>query len=129
MFEEDFIIREIKMAIKMAMQLVFGREVESPATEALAFLTHANETGEEPDIIFQLMREKRYREAEKNLFSRADAEKPQMMKAGLIFYDTMSKLGPAELETYGYDSDKLADGLHRLLTIYGYNDVGNLFLQ
>lgn len=129
MFEEDFIIREIKMAVKMAMQLVFGREVESPATEALAFLTSADEAGEEPDIIFQLMREKRYREAEKNLFSRAEPEKTALLKTGLIFYDTMSRLDTAELETSGYTSDKLADGLHRLLTIYGYNDVGNLFLQ
>jgi hypothetical protein len=129
MFEQDYVMREIRTMIRAVMQAIFGTHTEETLFDHLEQQGRLMDDGTFAEEIIALARQERFREAEHALFARVSPDDPGILRLGLAFYDYMSRLDPDTLAAHGYDPDTLADGLQRLLTAYGLKAMSDLFLQ
>lgn len=128
MFEQDYIMREIDIMIRMIMKLVFGKERKNDtALWQEVFGTLRNKNGE-PDDLVRLLNEKRMKEAETVLFERISSRRQEDLLTGLAFYDYLQSISPEELEAYEYTPEDAAEGMKHLLQTYGLEQMNGLFL-
>ncbi|MBR5372662.1 MAG: hypothetical protein IK130_10665 [Oscillospiraceae bacterium] len=128
MFEQDYVMREIRTMIRAVMKAVFNVDTEETPLAFLERQGRMMDDGTFSAEIIALARQERFRDAENALFAHISPDDYGMLRLGLAFYDYLSLLDPDTLAAHGYDPDTLADGLRRLLTAYGLEAMSNLFL-
>ena len=128
MFEQDYIMREIDIMIRMIMKLVFGKERKSDSALWQEVFGSLRDKNGEPDDLVRLLNEKRLKEAEGVLFERITNRRQDDLLTGLAFYDYLQSLSPEELEISKYTPEDAAAGMKHLLQTYGLGQMNGLFL-
>lgn len=119
MFEEDWLIRQIREIAAFIWSLLSGKSVRPVSGELRA----EKEKAEAENLLYrrlmQLLRAGRLAEAEDALFAAARSEDPEALKAGLLFYEEANLLSDDALEGMGFRRKELSDGLIDLCAAYG----------
>ncbi len=108
MFEKDYIMRQISLAVQVAARLIFGKSEpvyveEDSQTPTGGDLLHAE--------IMRLLRERKINEAEDALFDRLDAGIANLAAIATDFYYRLSLLADEELEAAGFSRAEIDQGL------------------
>ena len=124
MFENDYIMRQIRGMAAVLARLLFGKS----ATE---YVRPAETFGEADRLHLELVKrieEGRLEEAENLLFDRLDPADPDTLKVALDFYARLEKLDPAYLSAHGFTEDDIALGLAHAAAAFGHDDAARVFL-
>lgn len=128
MYEQDFIMREINLMVRMIAKLVFRKDYKQDSALWLEVFGTLRDRNGEPDDLIRLINEKRLKEVEAVLNMRIQQRNLDDLQVGLAFYEYVSNLSPEELEQSDYKPEDAAAGLKHLLQIYGLEQMGDLFL-
>ena len=124
MFEQDYIMRQIKEMVAVIMKAVFGAELESADTVT----AHAQSSGGgENDTLFRMIDSGRIREAERMLFDSIDAVTAANLLKGFTFYQYLAQLDDDFLEAHDYSRNEIEEGVKRLAALFGAADIASLF--
>lgn len=116
MFEKDYIMRQISMAVQVAARLLFGKNEpayheEDSQNSAGGDLLHAE--------IMRLFQAGKINEAEDALFDQLDAGIPDLPAIATDFYYRLSLLDDDELEACGFSRGEIDQGLIDLMARCG----------
>ena len=108
MFEKDYIMRQISMAVQVAAQLIFGKREpvyveEDRQNPTGGDLLHAD--------LMRLLKEYRINEAEDVLFDSIGSGIPNLPAVATDFYYRLSLLSDEELEASGFSRAEIDQGL------------------
>lgn len=124
MFENDYIMRQIRGMAAVLAGLLFGKS----ATE---YVRPAETFGKADSLHLELVKrieEGRLEEAENLLFDRLDPDDPDSLRVAIDFYARIEKLDPAYLAARGFTEDDIALGLAHAAAACGHGDAARVFL-
>ena len=113
MYQNDYIMRQIEMAVRFIVKLLCGEDI--PVSE---YVCEANFTGDAGELVFALkehIRKLELNEAE-NLLYATLKENPcqENLKAALWFYTELGKLSEDKLKMANFTHEEILDGLASL---------------
>lgn len=117
MYEQDYIMREIKHAINMILRILFKKR----DTLNTLFLVEDNLNPLAENIckkITKLCEKNNYSQAEDLLFCNANQADMDVLKVGLYFYDLINNVDEEVLQKNNFSHDEIKNGLNDLLDIY-----------
>jgi hypothetical protein len=116
MFEKDYIMRQISLAVQVAARLIFGKHEPVYQQE-----DKQNPTG--GDLLYaeimRLFRENKINEAEDALFDQLDSGISSLPEIATDFYYRLSLLPDEELEASGFSRAEIDQGLTDFMTRCG----------
>lgn len=124
MFEQDYLMRQIKEMIAVIMKVVFGAELKS-ADEVIAF---QQQSGDDNTILYRMIDSGNIREAEAMLYESMNAKTAANLLKGYAFYQYLCQKDDDFLEAHHYDRNMIANGVHRLAALFGAGHFADLFL-
>ncbi|MBQ6039443.1 MAG: DUF6483 family protein [Oscillospiraceae bacterium] len=124
MFEQDYLLRQIKETIAVIMKAVFGLEINS-VDELIAYQEKA---GGEPDLLFRLVDSGEISQAEMKLYESMETKTAANLLKGYAFYQYVAQKDDDFLEANGYSRDMIADGVRRLAALFGAGHLAELFM-
>lgn len=125
MYEQDYIMRLIHEMVRLFIKLIFGIDEE----KSEEIIINESNSGEKYDPLLELLRQGKINEAENLLYEELDPNNKEDLKIALLFYERLSRLSPTELEMSDYTSEEIKEGIQRVLTMYGYGDMGEIYLK
>lgn len=125
MYEQDYIMRLIHEMVRLFIKLVFGIDEEKDEE----VIINESSSGEKYDPLLELLSQGKINEAENLLYEELDLNNKEDLKIALLFYERLSRLSPTELEVSGYTSEEIKEGILRVLAMYGYGDLGEIYLK
>lgn len=125
MFEQDYLMRQIKEFIAVIMKMLFGAELKS-ADELIAY-QHSSSGGGN-DLLYRMIDDGRIREAEMLLYESMDSKTADNLLKGYSFYQYLCQKDDQFLEAHDYNRSMIADGVRRLAALFGAGHLADLFL-
>ncbi len=113
LYHEDWFIRQIQMMITFLLRLLNGADVDP---ESLCRTVTETELSRELE---GLVLSDRICLAEDLLYERADGEDMGVFYAGLHFYEQLSRLSEARLESCNFSRAEITEGILELCRRYG----------
>ncbi len=114
--QQDWLIRQIEMALSFITQMLFGK---NPQNSAAAEDTRQTLSTELTQRLAALLQEKRLGEAEDLLFQHLDGEDTSLLATAVAFYHQANAMSDAELESQGFTREELLEGLSQVAERYG----------
>ena len=118
MFEQDYIMRQIKELVRALLKLLFHLDTDSPALELLEQSTER----EQKETVLDLVDAGRINEAE-NLVYDADLE------TALLFYSYVNEKSDEFLEANEFSRKEVLQGLKDCISRYGLDGITEIFLE
>lgn len=126
MFEQDYIMRLIHEMVRAVLKMIFGIQ------EKQEILAEDQEKGKELgwyEELLMMAREGQINEAENQLSDHLDGGNLTDLKYGLEFYDFINTFSDDFLEANDYSRQEIRDGIRTILKQYGYEGLGEAFLE
>ena len=114
MFEEDYIMRQIREMVRMLLKLLFQMDMEEDSEELLRG-TKENEVLRE---LLEMVDDGRINEAEM-----------ANLKVMLLFYDYLNGKSDEYLEECEFSREELKEDMRDLLAGFGLSDMAETFLR
>ena len=124
MVKDDYIMRMIHEMIQAVLTLLLGRDTESKEEIVLPETTQ----DEEFQKLIHLVNEGRINDAENQLWDLLDKDQARHFQRALLFYDHLNDLEDDVLEAADFSREEVADGLVRVMKLYGYEDMARTFI-
>lgn len=124
MVKDDYIMRMIHEMIQAVLTLLLGRDTESKEEIVLPETTQDQEFQK----LIHLVNEGRINDAENQLWDLLDKDQARHFQMALLFYDHLNDLEDDVLEAADFSREEVADGLVRVMKLYGYEDMARTFI-
>lgn len=124
MFEQDYLMRQIKEFISVIMKMLFGAELSS-VDELLAYQQNS---GGDSDLLYRLIDNGAILEAEYMLYESMDAKTAANLLKGYAFYQYLAQKEDEYLEAHHYSRKMIAEGVRRLAVLFDAGHIADLFL-
>lgn len=123
MFEQDYIMRQIRQIIKILVKVLFNIDDESPSS-ALIQNIESRKTAD--DLL---------RKAETGNINNAENELSELIKnrtadgllIGIVFYSYLNEKDDDYLEISNFSREKVENGIKHLLSEYGLESLSDIF--
>lgn len=123
MYEQDYIMRQIRQIIQILMKVIFNIDSPSSATELIKDM----QTREIADEMLRKIDNGNIAEAEEMLFSLIQNRTTGNLLAGLVFYSYLNEKDDDYLEMNNYSRSDVENSIKRLLSVYGLDHMAYLF--
>jgi len=115
MITEDYVMRQIDMAVRLIARLVFKKDT--------AEYKIVHDVISDCDILYvelmKFLESGKINEAENLIFERADINDLRFLEVAIAFYDELNKYDDAFLEESGYSREELKEGLDSMCELFG----------
>lgn len=125
MFEEDYIMRQIKEMVRMLLKLLFQMDLEEDSEELLRG-TKENEVLRE---LLEMVDDGRINEAENRVYELCEDGEMANLKVMLLFYDYLNGKSDEYLEECEFSREELKEDMRDLLAGFGLSDMAEAFLR
>ena len=123
MFEQDYVMRQIKELTKALAKILFNVDSESPS----AALIRDMRTRETADDLIRKIDNGRIFEAENELSELLQDRTMDNFWAGIVFYSYLNEKDDDTLENDGFSREKIKNGINHLVSEYGMETISDLF--
>lgn len=123
MYEQDYIMRQIQDLVKAIVKMFFNVDVESSAMEVIKDM-RAKERAME---LLRQCDNKNICYAEGELFELINNRSMDNLLVGITFYSYLNDMDDEKLAEANFSRDKIQDGITRLLSEYGLENMAHLF--
>lgn len=124
MFEQDYIMRQIKEMIQAIFKMLFGIDVKLPITELLG----SKEDIELLEALFDMADSGKINEAENQLYESMDGSM-NSLKTALLFYSYLNDKTDNFLEKNSFGREEIKSGIIELTNKYNLNDLARIILS
>lgn len=125
MFEEDYIMRQIREMVRMLLKLLFQMDMEEDSEELLRG-TKENEVLRE---LLEMVDDGRINEAENRVYELCEDGEMANLKVMLLFYDYLNGKSDEYLEECEFSREELKEDMRDLLAGFGLSDMAEAFLR
>ncbi len=125
MFEEDYIMRQIREMVRMLLKLLFQMDLEEDSEELLRG-TKENEVLRE---LLEMVDDGRINEAENRVYELCEDGEMANLKVMLLFYDYLNGMSDEYLEECEFSREELKEDMRDLLAGFGLSDMAEAFLR
>ena len=125
MFEEDYIMRQIREMVRMLLKLLFQMDLEEDSEELLRGMTE-NEVLRE---LLEMVDDGRINEAENRVYELCEGGEMANLKVMLLFYDYLNGKSDEYLEECEFSREELKEDMRDLLAGFGLSDMAVTFLR
>lgn len=125
MFEEDYIMRQIREMVRMLLKLLFQMDLEENSEELLRG-TKENEVLRE---LLEMVDDGRINEAENRVYELCEDGEMANLKVMLLFYDYLNGKSDEYLEECEFSREELKEDMRDLLAGFGLSDMAEAFLR
>ena len=125
MFEEDYIMRQIREMVRMLLKLLFQLDQEEDSEELLRG-TKENEVLRE---LLEMVNDGRINEAENRVYELCEDGEMANLKVMLLFYDYLNGKSDEYLEECEFSREELKEDMRDLLAGFGLSDMAEAFLR
>ena len=125
MFEEDYIMRQIREMVRMLLKLLFQLDQEEDSEELLRG-TKENEVLRE---LLEMVDDDRINEAENRVYELCEDGEMANLKVMLLFYDYLNGKSDEYLEECEFSREELKEDMRDLLAGFGLSDMAEAFLR
>lgn len=125
MFEEDYIMRQIREMVRMLLKLLFQMDMEEDSEELLRG-TKENEVLRE---LLEMVDDGRINEAENRVYELCEDGEMANLKVMLLFYDYLNGKSDEYLEQCEFSREELKEDMRDLLAGFGLSDMAEAFLR
>lgn len=125
MFEEDYIMRQIREMVRMLLKLLFQMDLEEDSEELLRG-TKENEVLRE---LLEMVDDGRINEAENRVYELCEDGEMANLKVMLLFYDYLNGKSDEYLEQCEFSREELKEDMRDLLAGFGLSDMAETFLR
>lgn len=125
MFEEDYIMRQIREMVRMLLKLLFQLDQEEDSEELLRG-TKENEVLRE---LLEMVDDGRINEAENRVYELCEDGEMANLKVMLLFYDYLNGKSDEYLEECEFSREELKEDMRDLLAGFGLSDMAEVFLR
>ena len=125
MFEEDYIMRQIREMVRMLLKLLFQLDQEEDSEELLRG-TKENEVLRE---LLEMVDDGRINEAENRVYELCEDGEMANLKVMLLFYDYLNGKSDEYLEQCEFSREELKEDMRDLLAGFGLSDIAETFLR
>ena len=125
MFEEDYIMRQIRDMVRMLLKLLFQMDLEEDSEELLRG-TKENEVLRE---LLEMVDDGRINEAENRVYELCEDGEMANLKVMLLFYDYLNGKSDEYLEECEFSREELKEDMRDLLAGFGLSDMAETFLR
>lgn len=122
MFEQDYLMRQIKEFIAFMMKLLFNAEIRS-ADELIAYQDSSG-----GGVLFRMIDSGKIREAEALLYESMQTKTADNLLKGYAFYAYLAQQEDEFLEENHYSREMIAEGVRRLAALFDAGHLVGLFL-
>ena len=125
MFEEDYIMGQIREMVRMLLKLLFQLDQEEDSEELLRG-TKENEVLRE---LLEMVDDGRINEAENRVYELCEDGEMANLKVMLLFYDYLNGKSDEYLEECEFSREELKEDMRDLLAGFGLSDMAETFLR
>ena len=125
MFEDDYIMRQIREMVRMLLKLLFQMDLEEDSEELLRG-TKENEVLRE---LLEMVDDGRINEAENRVYELCEDGEMANLKVMLLFYDYLNGKSDEYLEECEFSREELKEDMRDLLAGFGLSDMAEAFLR
>lgn len=125
MFEQDYIMRQIKEMVRAILKLLFNIETEAPINDLL----EQSEKKEVLEAILNMVDDGRISEAEDRIFEITEDLDKNNLEAALLFYSYLNDKPDGFLEENNFSRDEVERGLKDILSRYGLDSLVTIFME
>jgi len=125
LFEEDYIMRQIREMVRMLLKLLFQLDQEEDSEELLRG-TKENEVLRE---LLEMVDDGRINEAENRVYELCEDGEMANLKVMLLFYDYLNGKSDEYLEECEFSREELKEDMRDLLAGFGLSDMAETFLR
>ena len=123
MFEQDYIMRQIQQILKVLVKVLFNVDSETITSS----LIQDTETRETADYLLRKVDSGNISEAENKFSELTENKTMNNLLLGMVFYSYLNEKDDDYLENNNFSRDEVENGVKRLLSEYGLEDIGNIF--
>ncbi len=123
MYEQDYVMRQIKDLVKAIAKIFFNVDVESSAMEVIRDM----QAKEKATELLRQCDDKNICYAEGELFDLIKNNTMDNLLVGITFYSYLNDMDDEQLAEADFSRDKIQDGITKLLSVYGLENMANLF--
>lgn len=123
MFEQDYIMRQIKEMIRAVLKLLFNIDTESTLTQWV----EKSEESEPISSLLKLVDDGNIDEAENTVYDIIADCSESSLKTALLFYAHLNKKSDSFLEAHNFSRDEVKQGLTDILSKFGLGSISDLF--
>lgn len=124
MFEQDYIMRQIKEILKVLVKVLFNVDSETITSS----LIQDTETKATADYLLRKADSGNISEAENELSELTENKTMNNLLLGMVFYSYLNEKDDDYLENNNFSRDEVEDGIKRLLSEYGLENMADIFL-
>ena len=124
MVKNDYILRMISEMIRAVLTLLLGRDIVSKDEIVLPQISEDSDFQK----LIAMVNEGRINEAENMLWDMTGDGRQEHFQIALLFYNYLNDLDDEVLEKADFSREEVADGLARIMKLYGYEDMARTFL-
>lgn len=124
MFEEDYIMRQIKECVAAAMKLVFN--IDTPTRASL--IINSRDNLEKLNSLLQTMDEGRIRESITNLHKYTKERTLDDLLIGMDFYTHLCEIDDDILEADNMNYSDIREDMKKFFSDFGLSNVADLIL-
>ncbi len=125
MFEEDYIMRQIREMVRMMLKLLFQIDVDGESEEWFRQLMKDGILKE----LLETVDAGRIDEAENRLYELCEEGELANLKVVLAFYDYLNGKSDEFLEGCGFSREEIREDLKDLVSEFGLGDMAETFLR
>ncbi len=123
-YHEDWFMRQIQMMVSFLIRFVSGGGEDPESLRSTAADSQLSQELESLVLADEICR------AEDLLYERADGEDMAALYAGLQFYESISTLSEAQLESCNFSREEITEGIYALCRRYGVStDILSMHLD
>ena len=124
MYEEDYVMRIIKEAVRALLKLLFGIDTTNPSVELLEDKQMRDRVTEMTDMVD----DGHINEAENRLYEVVDVSRREDLQMVLIFYSYLNDLDDDFLDDHDYSREEIGQGLRDMIGRFGLEGMADVYL-
>lgn len=123
MFEQDYIMRQIHQIIKVLVKVLFNVDSETITSSMI----QDTETRETADYLLKKIDGGNIGEVENEFSELTENKIMDNLLLGMVFYSYLNEKDDDYLESNNFSRDEVENGIKRMLSDYGLEDISNIF--
>lgn len=123
MFEQDYIMRQIQQIIKVLVKVLFNVDSETITSSMI----QDTETRETAEYLLKKIDGGNIGEVENEFSELTENKIMDNLLLGMVFYSYLNEKDDDYLESNNFSRDEVENGIKRLLSDYGLEDISNIF--
>ncbi|MDE6035650.1 MAG: hypothetical protein K2G36_07050 [Ruminococcus sp.] len=123
MFEQDYIMRQIRQILKFLVKVLFNIDDTSTSLNLIQNI----EVQKTVSDLLRKIDDGNINQAENEISVMTDNTTKDNLLAGIIFYSYLNEKDDDYLESYDFSREEVEDGLKNLLSKYGLDDIAHIF--